>query len=61
MNFFNTLNEALASENLVADWKLGLNINYNETVTMISDKNIYISVYRDNRGKYERPIHYSTV
>lgn len=60
MNWFNTLNDALQSENLIDYWPLGLNINYSQTVRIITDNNILISVYRDERGLYERPIHYST-
>lgn len=59
-NFFKTLNESLESEGLVEKWPLGSNINYGETVRHIVDNEL-ISVYRDERGMYERPIHYSTV
>ena len=58
-NFFPTLNESLESEGLVEQWPLGSNINYGDTVRHIVD-NTLISVYRDERGMYERPIHYST-
>ena len=58
-NWFNTLNESLSSENLVESWPLGVNIRYNETVQVV-DKGVFISVYRDERGFYERPIHYKT-
>lgn len=58
-NWFPTLNGALEAENLVALWPLGLNINYGETVA-IASRGRYISVTRDKRGFYERPIHYST-
>ena len=58
-NFFPTLNESLESEGLVEKWPLGSNINYGDTVRHIVD-NTLISVYRDERGMYERPIHYST-
>ena len=57
-NFFPTLNESLESEGLVEKWPLGSNINYGDTVRHIVD-NTLISVYRDERGMYERPIHYS--
>ncbi len=61
-NFFNTLNESLQSEGLLELWPLGTNIAYNETVGIIgTDGETYISVYRDERGMYERPIHYSTI
>lgn len=57
-NFFPTLKESLESEGLVEKWPLGSNINYGDTVRHIID-NTLISVYRDERGMYERPIHYS--
>lgn len=58
-NWFPTLNEALGSEDLLPLWELGLNINYDETKTCIKDGR-YISIYRDGRGMYERPVHYGT-
>lgn len=58
-NWFNTLNESLSSEDLVRLWPLGVNINYNENVSVSSD-GIFISIYRDERGFYERPIYYPT-
>lgn len=61
-NFFNTLNEALDSENLVELWPLGTNIDYNQNVGVVgNDDETFISVYRDERGMYERPIHYATL
>lgn len=56
-NWFDTLNEALEAEGLVETWPLGFNVNYNETKTIIAD-GLFISVYRDERGRYERPISY---
>lgn len=58
-NFFPTLNESLESEGLVEQWPLGSNINYGDTVSHIVNDTL-ISVYRDERGMYERPIHYKT-
>ena len=58
-NWFTTLNEALESEGLVELWELGLNINYDETKTCVKNGK-YISIYRDGRGRYERPVHYAT-
>lgn len=58
-NWFNTLNEALESEQLVEYWPLGTNIQYGQTVQLASNGK-WISVYRDERGMYERPIHYAT-
>jgi len=57
-NFFPTLNESLESEGLVEKWPIGSNINYGDTVRHITDDGTLISVYRDERGMYERPIHY---
>ena len=64
MNWFNTLNEALESEGLLFTWKLHFSpIGYNETFTYTFDDGSmyghYVSIFRDNRGLYERPVHYS--
>ena len=62
-NWFNTLNQALESENLLDSWALHFNpIAYNETYTYTFDDGSkygrYVSIYRDQRGMYERPVHY---
>ena len=59
MNWFNTLNEALESECLIEYYPLGLNINYNQTARIVKDGK-FITIYRDESGRYERPIHYAT-
>jgi hypothetical protein len=62
-NWFETLNSSLESENLIDLWPIGSNINYNQTVQhIVADDQFYrlISVYRDNNGRYERPISYIT-
>jgi hypothetical protein len=59
INRFGTLNDALDAEGLVALWPLGVNINYGETVSLASQGR-FISVYRDENGFYERPVHYAT-
>lgn len=59
-NWFETLNDALESENLIELWPLGSNIQYGETVHHIVNNRL-ISVYRNEKGQYERPVHYSTV
>lgn len=60
-NWFNTLNEALDSEGLTKYWPIGINIQYDETKKILikegKDQECVI-VYRDNKGMYERPIHY---
>jgi hypothetical protein len=57
-NWFETLNSALESEGLVDLWPLGTNVSYGENVRFTTDCNRHISVYRENDGRYERPIHY---
>jgi hypothetical protein len=58
-NRFDTLNDALGAEDLIDLWPLGVNIGYLETVSVAS-RGRYISVYRDEIGSYERPVHYAT-
>jgi len=62
-NWFPTLNDALEAEGLVNVWPLGLNINYGQTVNFTVDDGTryghYVSVYRDEQGRYERPVHYA--
>ena len=58
-NRFPTLNDALEAEDLVAHWPPGVNISYGETVSLASQGK-FISVYRDEQGIYERPVHYAT-
>lgn len=63
-NWFETLNQALASENLIELWPLGSNISYGENVRHIvgdGKEQQLISVFRENDGRYERPIHYHTM
>ena len=60
-NWFETLNAALESENLTEFWRLGDNINYGEnfrTTVEVDGRYKHISMYRENDGRYERPIHY---
>ena len=56
-NWFETLNAALQSENLIDCWPIGMNINYGQNLRIITDNEL-ISIYRENNGLYERPIHY---
>ena len=65
MNWFNTLNDALESENLLHTWdaiQFG-GINYDQNFSYTYDDGTkhgrYITIYRDNTGRYERPIHYA--
>ena len=59
MNFFPTLNDALAAEGLTDSWPLGVNVSYGETRALSADGR-WIVIYRDEQGRYERPIHYAT-
>lgn len=57
--YFETLNQALESENLIDQWPFGTNLSYGQTMRIISnDEKLLISVYRSDSGRYERPIWY---
>jgi hypothetical protein len=60
-NWFNTLTEALDSENIGHMWP-NVPIAYGQTIGLTYDDGTryghYVSVYRDSNGLYERPIHY---
>ena len=58
-NWFPTLNDALDSEGLVDIFPLGANINYGETLRFVKD-GTFVTIYRDERGMYERPVHYAS-
>ena len=62
-NWFPTLNDALESEGLIELWTTGVNLQYGETRGITAEDGTryghFISVYRDERGLYERPVHYS--
>ena len=62
-NWFNTLNEALISEDLLEAWDLNFApIQYGQTFSWIWDDGTkygrFISIYRNENGRYERPITY---
>lgn len=61
-NWFPTLNAALESEGLVESFPFGANIGYGETYRYTFDDGSryghLVSIYRDERGMYERPVHY---
>lgn len=64
MNFFPTLNAALESEGLLDTWEpTWPPLRYNETRQYDYDDGTrfghHVSIYRDERGQYERPVHYS--
>ena len=60
-NWFKTLTEALEAENIVHMWP-NTPIAYGKTIGLTYDDGTryghYVSVYRDSKGLYERPIHY---
>lgn len=63
-NWFNTLNEALESENIIHTWDISFPpIAYGQSFQYTYDDGTKygrrISIYRDERGMYERPVHYS--
>lgn len=62
-NYFPVLNEALAAEGLVGVWPLGKSLAYGETFSFTFDDGSknghFVSVYRDEKGRYERPVHYA--
>ena len=61
-NKFNTLSEALDSEKLGHSWD-ERPIAYDQTLSLTYNDGTkhghYVSVYREERGLYERPIQYS--
>lgn len=63
MNWFNTLNDALAAEGLTHTWQIHFDpINYGETFNYTHQDGTryghFVSIYRSIDGRYERPIHY---
>ena len=61
-NWFPTLNAALESEDLIDQWPFGRNISYGETASVHTEDETghprLISIYRNEDGMYERPVHY---
>ena len=64
-NWFTSLHEALISENLLevmGDHLITGGINYGQTHSFTVDDGskygYFISIYRNEHGIYERPIHY---
>lgn len=58
-NWFNTLNEALESEGLIELYPTGVNMPYSSVIRIVKN-GVFITIYRDSNGMYERPIHYSS-
>ncbi len=59
-NYFNTLNDALDSENLIECWPITASVPYGATVGL-AYAGRWLSIYRDESGRYERPVHYATL
>ena len=60
-NYFDTLNDALASEHLIDCWPVTASVPYGATIGFASAGR-WISIYRDGvTGQYERPVHYATL
>ena len=62
-NWFKSLNDALNSEGLIEAWDcMAPTINYGETRRFTwEDGTRYghlVSIYRNEQGFYERPVHY---
>jgi hypothetical protein len=63
-NWFDTLNEALESEGLIESWGIAFTpIQYGETRSWTWDNGTkyghLVSIYRNEKGRYERPVHYN--
>jgi hypothetical protein len=63
-NYFQTLNDALAAEGLLEAWECTWPaIARGETRSFTWDDGTrhgrYVSVYRAEDGRYERPVHYA--
>lgn len=61
-NWFPTLNAALESEGLLETWDCTRPpIAYGDTARYVVERNgrfHQVSIYRDEQGRYERPVHY---
>lgn len=61
-NWFPTLWQALDSENLDESWPIHKSLSYGETYSYTFDDGTrfghFVSVYRNESGLYERPVHY---
>lgn len=60
-NWFQTLNDALESENLLEAWNMCWSpLKYGESRSWVWEGK-FITIYRETSGLYERPVHYSTL
>jgi hypothetical protein len=61
-NWFETLSEALEAEGLEGTFPIGGYVSYDQTYSYTFDDGSkygkFVSVYRNERGLYERPISY---
>lgn len=65
-NYFDTLEEALKSEGLEDAWKPHYSpIGCGETCKYVYPNGTryghFVKIYRDNQGKYHRPVHHDRV
>lgn len=62
-NWFPTLNSALEAEGLLDSWPMGKSMAYGETFSYTVQNGTryghFVSIYRNEQGLYERPIHYN--
>jgi hypothetical protein len=58
-NYFETLNDALDAEGLINHWPITASVPYGATVGF-AHAGRWLSIYRDESGRYERPVHYAT-
>ena len=58
-NYFDTLNAALDAEGLLGLWPATASVPYGATVGLAA-RGRWLSIYRDEKGRYERPVHYAT-
>jgi hypothetical protein len=59
-NYFETLSAALDSEGLSDMWPITGSIPYGATVGFAANGR-WVSIYRCDTGRYERPVHYATL
>lgn len=59
-NYFETLNDALDAEGLINHWPVTASVPYGATVGL-AHAGKWLSIYRDESGRYERPVHYATL
>jgi hypothetical protein len=58
-NWFDTLHQALESEKLTGLCPVGVNVGHGEHVLYTTHTGIHVTLYRDEDGRYERPLKFS--